>query len=207
MKVASSTWLGAPLVTLKGTDFSIACADLMRLVELDYSPDAIIGIRTGGLTVATAMGIVARSPAPVLPLTSRRVTTATKSHLPLLRSVLGNLPRPVVDALRRIEHRFVTAGRLQPGRQQRVDEAEVAAIAAHLATLRKPARLLVVDDAVDSGTTLASVLRVLSEIFPAGGEIRSAAITQTLKSPLVIPDYVLFRGTLCRFPWSFDAAA
>jgi hypothetical protein len=27
----------------------------------------------------------------------------------------------------------------------------------------------------------------------------------TLDQPLVEPDFALYRGVLCRFPWSFDA--
>lgn len=207
MKVAAARWLGPPLVTLQGPEFAAACADLMRLVESDYAPMAIIGIRTGGLTVARAMQPVAHAGVPVLPLTCRRATTDAKARLPLLRTLLGSLPRPLVDVLRRLEHRLLTAGRLQHGRNREVDRVEAAAIADHLVMLPRPARILVVDDAVDSGTTLAAVLRVLWDIAPAGSEIRSAVITQTTESPSVRPDYVLFRGRLCRFPWSFDAAA
>jgi hypoxanthine phosphoribosyltransferase len=64
---------------------------------------------------------------------------------------------------------------------------------------------LVIDDAVDSGATLATALQVLRDVCPPGTEMRSAAITQTLDRPMVRPDYVLHRGTLCRFPGSFDA--
>jgi hypoxanthine phosphoribosyltransferase len=206
MKLASATWLGPPLLTLQGPDFGRACADLMRLVEADYAPTLIIGIRTGGLVVAQAMADATSPRLPVLPLTCRRVTTAAKSRLPLLRTLLGILPRPVVNQLRRLEHRIVTAGRAQHGRRQEVDHAEVTAIADHLAAVPSPPRILIADDAVDSGVTLATVLRLVDDVCPAGGEIRSAAITQTLESPTVRPDYLLFRGTLCRFPWSFDAA-
>jgi hypothetical protein len=101
MKLASATWLGPPLLTLQGPDFGRACADLMRLVEVDYAPTLIIGIRTGGLVVAQAMADAASPRLPVLPLTCRRVTTAAKSRLPLLRTLLGILPRPVVNQLRR----------------------------------------------------------------------------------------------------------
>jgi hypothetical protein len=27
----------------------------------------------------------------------------------------------------------------------------------------------------------------------------------TTEDPVVAPDYALYRGVLCRFPWSFDA--
>lgn len=117
MKLASATWLGPPLRTLQGRtlqgpDFGRACADLMRLVEVDYAPTLIIGIRTGGLVVAQAMADAASPRLPVLPLTCRRVTTAAKSRLPLLRTLLGILPRPVVNQLRRLEHRIGSSPRV-----------------------------------------------------------------------------------------------
>ena len=82
MKLASATWLGPPLLTLQGPDFDRACADLVRLVEADYAPTLIIGIRTGGLIVAQAMADAASSRLPVLPLTCRRVTTAANHVCP-----------------------------------------------------------------------------------------------------------------------------
>ena len=46
----------APLVrTLDRDAFEAACAELMRMVLRDGRPDALIGIRTGGLVVAEAM--------------------------------------------------------------------------------------------------------------------------------------------------------
>jgi hypoxanthine phosphoribosyltransferase len=88
---------------------------------------------------------------------------------------------------------------------QHVDHAEAEAIGRHLAQGTASPRVLVVDDAVDSGLTLATVLRVLREISPSNTQFRSAVVTVTLEQPLAEPDYVLYRGVLCRFPWSFDA--
>src|SRR5262249_36763867 len=146
------------VVTLFGPAFDRACADLMRLVEADYAPTLIIGIRTGGFSVAQAMAAAASPDIPVLPLTCRRATPAAKSRLPLLRTILGALPRSMVDLLRQMEHRFVTPGHTGDGRRQEIDAAEVAAIAEHLESLHDAPRLLVADDAVDSGTTLSIVL-------------------------------------------------
>ena len=41
---------------------------------------------------------------------------------------------------------------------------------------------------------------------PAGVSVHSAAITVTTEQPISQPDITLYRGILCRFPWSFDAA-
>jgi hypoxanthine phosphoribosyltransferase len=199
------TWLGPPLRTLRQPAFDTACAELMRLVEEQYAPTLIVGIRTGGLIVAQSMVRAAASPLLVLPLTCRRASTGVKSRVPVLRGVLAALPTPVVNLLRRLEHRLLIAPRGSRARPQQIDHAEAEAIAAWVAGSARRARILVADDAVDSGVTLDTVLGLLRRLCPRGTEIRSAAITQTLENPKARPDYVLFHDTLCRFPWSFDA--
>jgi len=198
-------WLGSPLTTLRQPAFDAACAKLMRLVEADFTPTVVVGVRTGGLTVARAMVRAAATNLPVLPITCQRAATATKGRLRWLRPLLAALPLPLVDFLRRLEHRLLITRRVRKPPMQTIDRAEAAAIATMLATPTEAPRVLVADDAVDSGVTLITVLRLLREICPPGSEIRSAAITQTLEHPAVRPDYVLYRGLLCRFPWSFDA--
>lgn len=201
----TTSWLGPPLITLPRPAFDTACAELMRLVEARYAPTLIVGIPTGGLIVARSMVLSASSPLPVLPLTSRRASTGIKSRLPLLRHLLAVVPRPLVDLLRRLEHRLLAAPGARREVHRQINYPEAEAIAARLATSPQRSRVLVTDDAVDSGVTLATVLDLLRQLSPSGTEIRSAAITQTLDKPKVAPDFVLYRNTLCRFPWSFDA--
>jgi hypoxanthine phosphoribosyltransferase len=177
----------------------------MRVVERDYRPTLIVGVRTGGLAVAESMARHASAAAPVLPVTSRRASTDAKSRIPLLRVALGALPRPTANLLRRVEHRLLIASRSHHQRQQLIDHGEVAAIADWLTQSTLPSRVLVADDAVDSGVTLTTVVRHIAAACPPHTDIRTAVITQTLEEPVMQPDYCLFQNTLCRFPWSFDA--
>jgi hypoxanthine phosphoribosyltransferase len=186
--------------------FDSACAVLMHQVLQDFRPDLLVGIRTGGLVVAEAMARAAPNAIPVMLLTCRRASTGVKSRFKLLPAILSALPRPAVDCLRWLEHHLLTSRRRTPGTMQHVDTAEAAAIARRLAQNAAPSRLLVVDDAVDSGVTLATVLRLMRETCPPDAQFRSAVVTVTMSQPLAEPDYVLYRGVLCRFPWSFDAA-
>jgi hypoxanthine phosphoribosyltransferase len=96
-----------------------------------------------------------------------------------------------------------------PLRASRAQASPLHASPLHASPLHasRAQRVLVVDDAVDSGVTLATVLRLLRETSPADTELRSAVVTVTLAQPLAEPDFVLYRGVLCRFPWSFDAAS
>jgi hypoxanthine phosphoribosyltransferase len=179
----------------------------MQMVEADYRPTLVVGIRFGGYEVAESMVRAASAPVPVLPITCRRAATNAKARIPALRSMLTALPRPALDLLRRVEHRLFIAPRTHKARAQVVDNAEIDVIADWFANQPSRPRVLVTDDAIDSGATLATVLRLVRAACPTGAEIRSAVITQTLEHPIVTPDYVLFHDTLCRFPWSFDAAA
>lgn len=177
----------------------------MHLVERDYEPALIVGVRTGGMVVAECMARHSSLPLPVLPVTSRRASTNTKTRIPLFRATLSALPRTAVNVLRRVEHKFLIAPRANQQRAQTVDHREVEEIARSLAGGATSRRLLVADDAVDSGVTLATVVNHLAAACPGGTEIRTAVITQTLEQPVMRPHYTLYQKTLCRFPWSFDA--
>lgn len=195
----------SPLLTLRQPEFASACAELMRQVEADYLPTLVVGIRTGGFVVAEAMVRSARTALTVLPLTCQRAGTGAKARLPFLRSVLATLPRPAIDLLRRIEHDLLIAPRRHQSREQLIDTTEVNAIAGWLTDRPPTQRILVVDDAVDSGVTLYTVLQHLGRVCPPETEVRSAVITQTLPEPRIRPNYALYQQTLCRFPWSYDA--
>ena len=185
--------------------FDAACAELMRTVERDGAPALLVGVRTGGLVVAEAMARAASNLTPVLPLTCRRPGTRLKSRIPGLKTVLGSLPESWCDAMRHAEHRLFS-GRRRHAPAPLVDPEEAVAIGAMLAGEQDGARVLVADDAVDSGATLAAVLGALRAVCPPATDFRTAVITVTLEEPVVEPDYALYRGVLCRFPWSFDAA-
>jgi hypoxanthine phosphoribosyltransferase len=197
---------GRGVHTLDSSRFTQACAQLMRQVSATYRPDLLVGIRTGGFVVAEAMVRAVPDAPPLLPLTCRRAGTTAKARFGLLPTILAALPQPLVDGLRVMEHRLLSPRRRARATVQHIDHQEAAAIGRHLGERHAPARVLVVDDAVDSGVTLATVLRLLRETCPEQTEIRSAVVTVTLDRPLVEPDFTLFRGVLCRFPWSFDAA-
>jgi hypoxanthine phosphoribosyltransferase len=185
--------------------FESACASLMHRVLADFRPDLLVGIRTGGLVVAQAMARAAPAQLAVMPLTCRRASTGVKSRFKALPTILAALPQPAVDILRWLEHRLLTSRRRSNTKVQHIDHAEAAEIGHHLAQHPAAQRVLVVDDAVDSGVTLATVLRILRETCPENTQLRSAVVTVTLAQPLAEPDYLLYRGVLCRFPWSFDA--
>lgn len=178
----------------------------MQQVMRDFTPDALIGIRTGGLHVAQAMAESVGQVMPVLPLTCRRASTAVKERSGAFKALVTQLPRPLVDRLRVWEHAMLTRGS-RPVSQEpyRFDPDELAQLDRWLSRAGPGVSLLVVDDAIDTGATLSHVMQVVRQHAPAGADTRSAVITVTTRQPRISPWYSLYDQQLCRFPWSFDA--
>jgi hypoxanthine phosphoribosyltransferase len=186
--------------------FDDACAALMDRVLEGGRPDALIGIRTGGMYVAEAMARSDGGRMPVLSMTCRRPTTSYKQGIATLKTLVTSLPRPVVDRLRVWEHAMLTSRpRSAPLPGHQFDPEELAELDHWMATSGRAPSLVVVDDAVDSGATLFRVLEAVLHRAAPPTYIRSAVITVTTQRPLISPDYSLYHGQLCRFPWSLDA--
>lgn len=184
------------IVTLTEAEFSAACEALARKVHdsgFDYT--LIAGIATGGWLVAQRMP----SPRRVA-VTKRR--GAHKARRKLLPALVARLPRRVNDMLRIAESRlYALKTRVFPPVPSHVEIS--LELAAELS--REPnGRILIVDDAVDSGATLLSVVEAVRKIVPEA-EIRTAVITVTRPDAVITPDWSLYReGTIVRFPWAPD---
>lgn len=197
---------GSAVLSFDNESFETACGLLMRRVLGDGRPDLIVGIPTGGLFVAEAMNHAAGGAIPIRTLTCRRPSTRFKYAAAIIRGLLSRLPRAIVDRLRLIEHRLLTRAPRRPAAASRqFDERELAAFEDWIAHAGDTPSILVVDDAVDSGVTLLEVLGTVRKRAPTA-RVRSAVITVTSDTPLVYPDFALYDGQLCRFPWSVDAA-
>src|SRR5262249_37953779 len=155
---------------------------------------------TGGMFVAEAMRDTVAADIPILPLTCRRPTTSNPARAMLARVLATTAPRPVLDRLRMAEHAVLTrrARRAPLPKLGRLEEAEIYALGDWVRKAGPQPSLLVVDDAVDSGATLARIIEAVRSLAPAA-DIRSAAIAVTTERPRVEPTYALYHQ-LCRFP-------
>lgn len=193
------------VVTFDQNSFTAACAQLMDMACGQGKPQMIVGIPTGGMHVAEAMSD-AVSWLPIFPLTCRRPSTRRKrTHG--LKVLVRSLPRPLLDRMRLIEHAVLTRRPRTPPPDGsfRIDDGELEMLRDAVMAAGPRPSILVVDDAVDTGTTLSVVMDAVRRHAPAAAKIRSAAITVTTERPLISPDFVLYRRQLCRFPWSLDA--
>lgn len=181
------------VITLHPDAFERACRRLADDVR-PFAPQLIIGILHGG-------GEVGRRVARCFP-EAEYVEVEThrpgKSRKASLKGLLRHMPAFLADMLRRIEMRRV---------QNRQPEERTVELPGDLAAILEKMperRILIVDDAVDSGATLKAVVGAVRRAAPQAG-VRSAVLTVTAQNPVEKPDYALWRdGSLIRFPWSFD---
>ena len=193
--------------TLDERGLQAAAHALSAVVQKDFRPNIIIGIRTGGFTVAALMAEALPVEAIMLPITCRRPSTGRKQRFGVVKDMLMSLPHAVTDRLRILEHMILTQGKTPAPVAYTPDADEMGQIA-HLLHLRgADARILVVDDAVDSGATLLAVTDALRGYMHPDAALKSAALTVTTSRPLIQPDYLMYRHVLCRFPWSLDFRA
>lgn len=180
------------VITLDPAAFDAACLRLEADVAAAGVPDLVVGIASGGDRVAGRIfGEV-----PHVSVSLRRPSTARKERAGMLFGVLRRLPRRVADWLRMAEARILAS---RPARVMPLTLAPDVA-----AAIAGAQRVLVVDDAVDSGATLRAVLDAVKSVA-GDSAVRSAALTVTTEHPLAEPDHALWRkGVLIRFPWSKD---
>lgn len=158
------------------------------ITKSSFDPDLIVYIETGARLLAASLHRKMRIPA--LPIVIRRRGSATKARY---SSLLRSVPTPVLDFLRDFERR-----RNSSAASIRVIEA------APEADLRNK-RVLIVDDAADSGESLTVAGRWAMAKGAAESEIRYATISVTQSRACDLVSFWIY-SQLCRFPWSSDSA-
>ena len=188
--------------TIDNTGLQSATNALNELIIQNFVPDIIIGIRTGGYIIAEIMANELQKKPLLLAISRQRTSTHRKSKIKFLKRILSFLPYKVTDYLRVLEHKHLNS---KPMKQQSFSPNidELSTLRGVLRT-RENYKILIVDDAVDSGETMKAVSDVVRAEANSACIIKTAAITVTTDSPLIQPDYALYRHVLCRLPWSFD---
>lgn len=190
--------------TLVKQDFESACNDLKIKVQNQYTPNLIIGILSGGAYVAKEMYHKYLKEHPDIlysEIKIQRENTKTKGNS-IVKSILHLLPYFMLDILRILESKYLEkkSHKHNPKRNGKIEFNELT-----INRLKKEnTKVLLVDDAIDTGATLCLIRDYIKHRFPHV-EIKIAVITVTMKKPLIKPDFCLYNnGTLIRFPWSND---
>ncbi len=183
------------VITVDEEGFGRMCQCLEKeVLDSGYMFDTLVGIARAGVYVADRFDAGNK-----FIITSQRSGTSAKKGI--LVSILRVLPAFVNGFLRCVEAKLLEMkDRSRNPELKKIDIDPL--LRQRLAQGGR--KVLVVDDAVDSGLSLLSVVEAM-KIVSNDNEIRTAVITVTRKKPMVDPDYALFRdSTLIRFPWAVD---
>ena len=165
---------------------------LSKAVDSGFVPDLVLAVRSGGAQAGALMAPFLPPGCEILECSTVRKSGRLKKHF--LKNILKRLPQRMLDILRVLEAK--TFKNKSRGKILKVDLP---------ASIERFHKILVVDDAVDSGATLLAVVSAVRDINPAT-EIRTAAITVTSAEASGLCDFYIYNNeTLIRFPWSMDA--
>lgn len=192
------------VITLHNSGLRTHCAHLQDIVEHEYAPDVIVAIAEGGIPIAELMF----RDIPHYSVKMQRIGTPLKKRFGSVLKCARLLPTPLKDLLRMGES-FVLS-RLKSRRGAGLSTLNTSELEKELkkdGTNSRFKKILIVDDAVDSGVTMHAVTESIKQLMPSS-EVRCAVITQTTSKPMISPDFTVYDNlTLVRFPWSTDYKA
>jgi len=192
------------IVNLSEKDFQDACLQLASKIDWRQPVVAIVGVRTGGALVSRNVAQYASSlnrEVVYFEISASRTTTTLKNSS-IVKNLIIKLPIFLTNQLRIIESlltRLPGVLRTTAPRSISIDEGLINYLSS-----TPGGSVYIFDDAVDSGSTLTQIITILKRIQP-DTTYRSAVITVTQGSPLIEPDYYLYKDVLIRFPWALDA--
>lgn len=181
------------VITLHKIGFEQQCEKLFS--KVDIKPDLVVGILNGGGFVLEEFKKIASDNTEFSTIKLQRDSTKGIKKKSLLQRFLKASPNTLLDGLRRMEHRRNLNRKLKEIQSDLNIEIK-----------SKPEtvnHILILDDALDSGVTMKSVIQSLEKRLP-NSEIKTAVITWTNSKAIITPDYYVFKNQLIRFPWSLD---
>lgn len=179
--------------TLHKSDFEKECQNLFS--KIDIQPDVVVGVLNGGGFVLEEFKKNASDKTEFTTVKLQRDSTKGIKKKNFLQKFLKATPSTLLDGLRRMEHRQNLNRKLKEIKSDL--EIKIKSKAEKINTI------LILDDALDSGVTMKSVIESLQKQFPKS-EIKTAVISWTNSKSIIAPDYYIFKNTLVRFPWSLD---
>lgn len=168
----------------------------------DSSKILVLGIKEGGVYLAENVFQVLRNSANQVDLKfikCQRPTTSFKKKNEFRKAFIQTIfkisPIIILDLLRNVEHYFLTKKSIEYNREIILDE---------IINFNLYDKIVIVDDAVDSGVTLQKVNDYVQSLAVKTTEVKSLAVVITSNNAIVTPDFYLYKDVLIRFPWSLD---
>lgn len=191
------------VITLNKSNFEKACDNLAEKLLLSGDFATLVGVRTGGAIVANIVYNNLKQQSEnvkYFEVDASRYGTITK-NTNSTRMVFKFLPQAVLNVLRISEHYLVWLRmKLFKNVERSISfDIELTDYLKSLAT----GRVCIIDDAIDSGSTIKNILDKCYSINPQL-DYTVAVLVVTQSKPVILPDIFLYRNVLLRFPWSND---
>lgn len=193
------------VLTLDPTALDRQAARLARMVEEDSTDlfDAIVAVKRGGSFVCDAFcrHFPKERYGARYDVTLQRPSTKRKNGV--VSRMLKRLPLCILDIMRMAESSMLSLQRKVKGAADTATVELPEGLEKILKEKGNP-KILVIDDAIDSGNTLSAIVNTLREMNNTV-KVCIAVMTETTRDPGIRADYSLYRNrTLIRFPWSND---
>ena len=177
--------------TLNKNQFEASCKQLFD--QITPKPDLVIGISNGGAYVLDEFKKCSTDTLFQTVCVQRPTTTSFKT-LSWVRGLLKLLPYKILNRLRITEHKK----RIIKSNNQLVKcDIDFSGFSTIINSV------LILDDALDTGNTLKSVIQTIQE-QATNVTIKTGVIVWTNSVSQVQPDYFVFKDELVRFHWSLD---
>lgn len=185
---AANSPIAPGVKTIRLSDIDSLAQELLDDIHRTaFAPDQILYLETGARLLAASMHRKMRIPA--LPIVIRRAGSSTKARYSRL---LRLIPLAVLDFLRKLERRRSSSA----PNLRHIEAAPDADFTGK--------RLLLLDDAADSGESLVLARRWAMERGAVECDIRLATISVTQARARELVSFWIY-PQLCRFPWSSDS--
>ena len=178
------------ILTLNDETFAEHCHRLLQKATDDgFEPDLTVSIPRGGDVMAEIACPKDKHRNIIL------IRNAKGGKIKrLFKPLFSKIQRSLNNTLRKVEARYLMH------RSNHMEHVTIV-LPEECKTAR---RILIIDDAVDTGATLKAVFDKIKHANPTA-EVKMAAITVTSVNPIIMPDYCIYNNrTLVRFPWSID---
>lgn len=171
-----------------------------QVAESGFAPTHIVAIANGGIPIARPFNVVFPGAEFVI-VTKQRAGTQRKEQSAGFKQLVQQSPDVVTTLFRRLEH-WSRYEERDFARNPIVLPTEDGLVWPALQTT--PERIIVVDDAVDTGTSIEFVAASARRRFGPDCAVRTAALTISGVNPQARADYALMEGVNIRFFWSKD---
>ena len=177
---------------------------LLSIIQKDkIEIDIIIGIATGGIYVSQPIHeqlLKNKWKGNYTEIKLSRLSTEKKESLGVKR-ILTKLPYSLSNILRILEVKYLES--FKSSEYDKSIENRVHFTNKQIEKIQQSKILLLVDDAIDTGSTMLALKHVIEKINP-DITVKIAVLTVTHKEPYIDPNYTVYKGFLLRCPWAMD---